>query len=183
MSGGERDLNAYFNEVYANTFKSVTRFVTAKCGSVLDAEDIVQNVYSRFFSRISKKGFNDIDNAEAFVVNIAKFECRNYFTAGKKKSERQSLFSDYSDEKMVEIEAEMSKTNTSFEDILENETLAKQIFDDITTGDPDIGKIFYMHFVLDMKLDQIAADLGLSLSSVKNKLYRTIERQKRKFGI
>jgi RNA polymerase sigma-70 factor (ECF subfamily) len=84
---------------------------------------------------------------------------------------------------MVEIEAEMSRGDKNLEDVLCNELLARQIFDDITSGDPEIGRIFYMHFALDMKLDEIAAELEMNLSSVKNKLYRTIERQKKKFNI
>jgi len=61
--------------------------------------------------------------------------------------------------------------------------LARQIFEDIATQDPLIGKIFYLHFVCDRKLDEIATELEITLSSVKNKLYRTIDRQKKKFNI
>jgi RNA polymerase sigma-70 factor (ECF subfamily) len=172
----------YFNSVYTDTLPSVTRFVVAKCGNVLEVEDVVQNIYSRFYSRVSKKGFHDIENAEAFLINLAKFETRNHFGTLKKHS-RQSSFADYTEEQMVEIEAEMSRSEKKLEDVLENELLARQIFDDITSGDPEIGKIFYMHFALDMKLDDIAKSLGLNLSTVKNKLYRTIERQKKKFNL
>ncbi|MCL2697250.1 MAG: RNA polymerase sigma factor [Oscillospiraceae bacterium] len=177
-----RDLNEYFNTVYADTLPAVTRYVISKCGNILDSEDILQNIYARFFSRIKKKGFNDIESAEAFLINIAKFECKNYFGILKKKS-KTSSFSDYTEEQMVEIEAEMSRSDKNLEDVLCNELLARQIFDDITGSDPEIGKIFYMHFALDMKLDEIAAELEINLSSVKNKLYRTIERQKKKFNI
>jgi RNA polymerase sigma-70 factor (ECF subfamily) len=61
--------------------------------------------------------------------------------------------------------------------------LARQIFEDIAKQDAVTGKIFYLHFVCDMKLDEIANELDIKLSSVKNKLYRTVERQKKKFGI
>jgi len=77
----------------------------------------------------------------------------------------------------------MSRGKKKLEDVLCNELLARQIFDDIASGDPVTGKIFYLHFVLDMKLDEIANELEINLSSVKNRLYRTIERQKKKFGI
>ena len=177
-----RDINEYFNAVYSETFASVSRFVVSKCGSILDSEDILQNVYSRFFSRIKKKGFRDIESPEAFLINIAKFECRNYFGVLKKRS-KTSSFADYTEEQMVEIEAEMSRSEKNLEEVLCNELLARQIFEDIANDDPLIGKIFYMHFVLDMKLDEIARELELSLSGVKNKLYRTIERQKKKFNI
>ncbi len=134
------------------------------------------------YQRIAKKGYDDIDSAEAFVINIAKFECRNYFGSIKKNSVN-TYFADYTEEQMVEIEAEMSKEQKNLEDVLCNELLAKQIFEDIAKDDPVIGRIFYLHFVCDMKLDDIARELDLTLSSVKNKLYRTIERQKKKFNI
>ncbi|MDR2531280.1 MAG: RNA polymerase sigma factor [Oscillospiraceae bacterium] len=182
LTNSPRDINDYFNAVYADTFQAVSRYVVSKCGNILDSEDILQNIYTRFFSRINKKGYSDIESSEAFLINIAKFECKNYFGALKRRS-KTSSFSDYSEEQMVEIEAEMSRHEKKLEDVLCNELLARQIFDDITNDDPVTGKIFYMHFVLDMKLDEIANELELNLSSVKNKLYRTIERQKKKFNI
>ena len=77
----------------------------------------------------------------------------------------------------------MSREQKNLEDVLCNELVAKQIFDDIARDDPIIGRIFYLHFVCDMKLDEVAKSLGMNLSTVKNKLYRTIERQKKKFNL
>ena len=179
---GSGALETYFNKVYGDTFKSVSRYVVSKCGSVQESEDIIQNIYARFYQRIAKKGYEDIENEEAFLINIAKFECLNFFGAVKKHSVK-SNFSEISDEQMFEIESQMSKEQRSLEDILCNELLAKQILEDIMKDDPTVGRIFYLHFVCDMKLDDVAKELGLGLSSVKNKLYRTIERQKKKFGI
>lgn len=171
----------YFNKVYDATINALTRFVVSKCG-VLDAEDVLQNVYARFFTRISKKGFSDIENPEAFLVNIAKFECKTYYGNRKKHSVIDS-FSDFSEEKMVSIEREMSLSQKNLEDVLCNEMLARQIFEDIAEADEVTGNIFYLHFVCDMKLDEVAKALDLNLSTVKNRLYRTIERQKKKFDL
>ncbi len=77
----------------------------------------------------------------------------------------------------------MSKTQKNFEDILCDELLAREIFEDIANTDELTGKIFYLYFVCDMKLSDIAEDLDMNLSAVKNKLYRTIERQKKKFRL
>ena len=77
----------------------------------------------------------------------------------------------------------MASTQKNLEDVLCNEMLARQIFEDIANTDETTGKIFYLHFVCDMKLDEVANALGLNLSTVKNKLYRTIERQKKKFNL
>ena len=78
-------LESYFNSVYSETFASVSRYVVSKCGSIQESEDIIQNVYARFYQRIAKKGYDDIENSEALVINIDKFECKNYFIFVKKK--------------------------------------------------------------------------------------------------
>ena len=101
---GNASPDAYFNRVYDETVNALTRFVISKCGNILDAEDILQNVYARFYQRISKKGWEDIENAEAFIVNIAKFECKTYYGTLKKHSKTDS-FSEFSEEKMVAVEA------------------------------------------------------------------------------
>ncbi len=172
----------YFNRVYEQTNKSVSRYVVSKCGDFQDAEDIIQNIYTRFYRRITQKGYEDIESPEAFLINIAKFECRTYFS-GKKKNDKVTSFSDYTEEEMVKIEEEMSRPQKRLEDVMADKLLAKQIFDDIMKSDKLTGQIFYLYFACDMKLEDIAEQLEISLSTVKNKLYRTIERQKKKFKL
>lgn len=176
----KNDITAYFDKVYDETIRSVTRFIVSKCSNFEDAEDMVQSVYTRFYQRISQKGYEDIESPEAFLINIAKFECKTYFSV-KKKNEKISSFADYSEEEMVNIEAEMSKPQKSLEDITCNKLMAKKIFDDIVNTDEMTGQIFYLHFVCDMKLEEVASTLDINISTVKNKLYRTIERLRKKY--
>ena len=140
-----------------------------------DTEDIVQNVYTRFYKRISEKGYADIESTEAFLINIAKFECRSMFAGFKRRKDRDVILSD--------IDEELSRDQKLLEDIMADKILAKQIFDDIMSGDEMTGRIFYLHFVCDMKLEEVANRLDIKLSTVKTKLYRTIEKQKKKYGI
>lgn len=180
---GIPDVDRYFDIVYAETLDAVSRFVVSHAARFQDAEDIVQNVYTRFYKRISEKGYSDIESAEAFLINIAKFECRSFLSGFIKRRDRVSSMSDYSEEEEAALEAEMSRSESSLEDVISDKILARQIFDDIMNSDETVGKIFYLHFVCDMKLDEVAHRLGLNVSTVKTKLYRTIERQKKKFGI
>lgn len=180
---GKIDIDSYFDAVYAETFNSVSRFVVSHAARFQDAEDIVQNVYTRFYKRLKDKGYDDIDNAEAFVINIAKFECKSFFSGFIKRKDKVMNMSDFDDEQTAALEAELSRDQKRLEDIMSDKILAKQIFDDIMADDEMVGKIFYMHFVCDMKLDEIAKALDVKLSTVKNKLYRTIERQKKKFDL
>ena len=171
---GNPDLDSYFDAVYAETFNSVSKFVVSHAARFQDSEDIIQNVYTRFYKRISEKGFADIESAEAFLINIAKFECRSVFSGFMRRKERDVILSEIDEEQSAAFEAEMSRDQKLLEDVMADKILAKQIFDDI---------IFYLHFVCDMKLEEVANRLDMRLSTVKTKLYRTIEKQKKKFGI
>lgn len=180
---GNPDIDSYFDAVYAETIGPVSRFVVSHAARFQDTEDIVQNIYTRFYKRISEKGYRDIESTEAFLINIAKFECRSVFAGFKRRKERDIILSDIDEEQTAAIEAEMSRDQKLLEDIMTDKILAKQIFDDIMSGDETVGRIFYLHFVCDMKLEEVANQLDLKLSTVKTKLYRTIEKQKKKFGI
>ena len=176
-------LNDYFNEIYEKTINGVSRYVVSKCNNIHDVEDLLQNIYTRFYQRIKKKGFEDIQNAEAFIINIAKFEFKTYYGKTAKKKENVALMSDFSEEQGVHIESEMSKYQQSLEDVICDKMTAKKIFTVIANMDSEIGKIFYLYFVCDLKLDEIAEKLEMNLSTVKSKLYRTIEKQKIKYRL
>ena len=180
---GNPDLDSYFDAVYAETIGPVSRFAVSHAARFQDTEDIVQNVYTRFYKRISEKGYADIESTEAFLINIAKFECRSMFAGFKRRKDRDVILSDIDEEQSAAIEAEMSRDQKLLEDIMADKILAKQIFDDIMSGDEMTGRIFYLHFVCDMKLEEVANRLDIKLSTVKTKLYRTIDNQKKRYGI
>ncbi|GHU47071.1 hypothetical protein FACS1894120_4770 [Clostridia bacterium] len=184
----EAEATAYFNEVYAREFKPVSRFVVNRCRgirAVSDSEDLIQNIFTRFYKYVLKNGCSEIQNVQAFLINIAKFECRTFVTHSVKNS-KTDLMSEFSEERMMAIDAELSASASeqpALADAVEGDILAKQIFADIAKSDPVTGKIFYLHFVCDQKLQDVAEALDIPLQSVKNKLYRTLERQKKKFNM
>jgi len=179
----KNEIDLYFNSSYAQTLTTVSRFVLSHASRFQDAEDIIQNIYARFYKRISEKGYEDIESVEAFLINIAKFECRSFLSGFIKRRERVKNMSDFSEEESAALEAELSRDEPLFDEVIHNKILAKQIFDDIMQKDETVGRIFYLYFVRDMKLDEIAETMDMKLSTVKTKLYRTIERQKKKFDL
>ena len=136
---GNPDLDSYFDAVYAETIGSVSRFVVSHAARFQDTEDIVQNVYTRFYKRISEKGYADIESTEAFLINIAKFECRSMFAGFRRRKDRDIILSDIDEEQSAAIEAEMSRDQKLLEDIMADKILARQIFDDIMSGDEMTG--------------------------------------------
>lgn len=61
--------------------------------------------------------------------------------------------------------------------------LARQVLDALRSRPTEVQKIFYLHFCMDLTLAQIARELGLSESGVKNKLYRTLAALRREYGL
>ena len=55
-----------------------------------------------------------------------------------------------------------------------------KVWEMIKRKDIRIAKIFYLHYGLDMKIIDIAKELNLSESAVKNYIYRTIKELKNK---
>ena len=106
---GNPDLDSYFDAVYAETVSSVSRFVVSHAARFQDTEDIVQNIYTRFYKRISEKGYKDIESAEAFLINIAKFECRSVFAGFRRRKDRDIILSEIDEEQAAAIEADMSR--------------------------------------------------------------------------
>ena len=100
---GNPDLDSYFDAVYAETFNSVSKFVVSHAARFQDSEDIIQNVYTRFYKRISEKGFADIESAEAFLINIAKFECRSVFSGFMRRKERDVILSEIDEEQSAAL--------------------------------------------------------------------------------
>ena len=43
------------------------------------------------------------------------------------------------------------------------------------------AKVFYLYYTLDMKLSDIATELNITESNVKNRLYRTIKELRKKY--
>lgn len=179
----KNEIDLYFNNSYAQTFTTVSRFVLSHASRFQDAEDIIQNIYARFYKRISEKGYEDIESVEAFLINIAKFECRSFLSGFIKRRERVKNMSDFSEEETAALEAELARDEPVFDEAIHNKILAKEIFDDIMQKDETVGRIFYLYFVCDMKLEEIAETMDMKLSTVKTKLYRTIERQRKKFKL
>lgn len=52
----------------------------------------------------------------------------------------------------------------------------------IKANNTEIAKIFYLHFISEMTLKEIAQELEKSESTIKSSLYRMLKRLKNNFG-
>ena len=65
------------------------------------------------------------------------------------------------------------------EDETEKAALVEEIKARLSEKNETVRKIFLLYYSLDMKLEEIAAETGLPLSTVKSALYRTLKELRR----
>lgn len=165
-------ITSRFNEIYDSTNKQALAYITAKCSNFEDVNDILQETYMELYDTMLKKGADYIDNAEAFVIELAKRKVYRHYTLIQRMKADMSLSVVTAAEEKEIIEYEISEMDLE-ESICTNE-LAAEIERLLQKKPQDIRKIFFLRFSLELTLGEIAELMGLSESQVKNKLYRTI---------
>lgn len=170
------DQDTVFNEIYDSTNKAVLSFITAKCGNTADIHDIFQETYMEFYKLLNKRGVDYITNGKALIMRIARQKlARHYSLLDRLRlfvSLTKSIDGDYDDS----IESEADSFN--LEEFVVNQLMLEKAVAHIEAKPNDIQKIFYLYYFSGtggFTLAEIAKELKMSESNVKQKLYRTIK--------
>jgi len=170
---GSQNTETIFNHIYDETYFITLRFVIAKCGNLSDIEEIMQEIYTDLFLYLLKDTHNPIINNEAFVINIAKKKlAKHYSLLGQIKGLFQQNFEQ--DHGCGKLEDEPD--SILVEDTVINRILYDNIWDLLKSEPNDVQKIFHLYYLCDCPLKNISDELGVGLSDVKNKLYRTLKK-------
>jgi RNA polymerase sigma-70 factor, ECF subfamily len=169
------ELQCYMKKVFLETKAEVLRYITIKCDSAEDIQDIFQSTYLKFWQRINKFGTTFILNPKQYLLRIAQGETIGFY---KEKGLKKAILS-IDNEEFGEI------PDSSFlcEQVAENKILSDQIWSEIKQFDDLSVRIFTLRFVYDEKLEDIAEAIGIPVSTVKNRLYRGLEKLKNVFGV
>lgn len=172
MSKADNNVVSRFNEIYDATNQKALAFIAAKCGNISDMQDILQETYMELYSVLSGKGADYVENDEAFVINIAKQKIYKHYTIAQRFKSDLSLSVVVNEEETNIFEAELEEL--TLEDEICNSQLVDEIGRYIAKKPQDIRRIFFLRFSLDRSIEEIASLMSMKPSSVKNKLYRTI---------
>lgn len=153
----------YFANLYDATYDKVLFYVLIKCGKE-EVEDILQEIYVEFFRVILKKGVDYIKNPEAFILQLAKSKVYQYYH----EKEKQKLCIC-----MEEVER-LDFLSKDWEDRLVDCLTAQEVMKYISEKDELTKAIFYQHYFEEKTLKEIAESCGVKVSTVKNRLYRTL---------
>ena len=161
-----------FEFLYNNTYKSILKYTICHCRNLDDVNDIIQDTYTELYQAIVNKKYINLDNAESYIIGIAKNKIKGHYSSSKViyhiKSENENL-DQYRDNE-IDIE----------QDIITKDNVL-QVWNYLKSKNELIAKIFYLYYVMDIPIKEIAEELELTESNVKNHLYRTQKELKDKF--
>lgn len=158
------DSRDYFNKIYDRTYSEMLKFVIMKTSRADQVDDIIQNVYSNFYSRILRKGFNDIRFPEAFIIKLTEKELARHYkrTAIKKETETD----------LKDFDEQLDSYELSF-DLLMEKKEALEAVRSIVSQLPLLSfKAFILFYYYDMSVTKIAEHLNISEQNVKTRLWR-----------
>ena len=167
-----------FNDIYDKTYLNLLKYVIVKCHNINDANDIIQETYLELWNIINKKELSDI-NIKSYLIGIANNKIKKHYTL-LQKIKTISIF-EKNDKDIELIDLLEDKIN------IENFIIQKDNWFTIwqfikSKKNQDIPKVFYLYYRLELSIKEIAKELKVSESYIKNLIYRTLKELQIKFG-
>lgn len=163
-----------FKEIYQITYNNTLRFVIIRCNNIESVNDIIQDTYLELLKIIKKKKIVEVDNINNYVLGIANNIIKRHYH----KKKKENIISYYQEN---EREFEIIDSFDLEEEIISKENVA-EVWEYVRKKDLITSKIFYLYFALGLKISDIAKELEIGESNVKNKIYRTLKELKKYLG-
>lgn len=160
-----------FDDIYKTTYKTTLRFIVLHCNKIDDINDLLQDTYLEVFKQIRKKKMQDIEDIQAYIIGIAKNVLRKYYQFRYNNCSPQT---ECIEETIIDSDIDIELQFITRDNV-------EKIWNYVKSKNILVTKIFYCYYYLDMKLSDIAKELQLNESTIKNYLYRTIKQLKRTF--
>lgn len=165
-----------FENIYDKTYNNVLKFVVCKCSNMEDVNDIVQEIYIELYKKMIKR--NEIQNIESYILGIAKNKVnKHYGLFYKFKTLSLNKINDSEQEIIENIPSDIDIENITIKDVD-----LQIIWEELKKKKMIIQKIFYLYYNLDFTIKEIANELFLSESYIKNCLYRTLKELQKFMG-
>lgn len=162
-----------FNRIYDETYSEVLKYIIIKCHNINDANDIIQDTYLEFWKILGKKNIEE-SNIRSYLIGIAVNKIKKHYTLIQ-KLKTISLFDN---DKDIEV-----KSNINIEELTIKNNDWILIWNYIKNKkNQDIPKVFYLYYKLELSIKEIAKELDVKESYVKNLIYRTLKELNTTFG-
>lgn len=159
-------LSPHFESVYQQTYDTIAKYVYFKVPQLADAEDIVQNVYLRYYREVILKQ-KYVDHPQAYLLGIAANELKKFYaTKSRQPIQLDSTEVDPLDNVPDDADVHLEVINTFTQD------LVAQAVRELSPVDQ---KILSGHFRFEMTFSELAKQLDLSENTVKTRYYRALK--------
>lgn len=172
-----RDISKEFEKIYDETYDGTLKFLISRCENLADVNDLIQETYFEIY-KILKKDDRQVGYWAAFVRGVADKKLKKHYTS-KQKNFALSL------DKEIDEGIEYGDTlpdEFNLEAISENLELCSRIWEYVKSKDVMRVKVFCLKFSFGMSIAEMAKELEISESAVKNYLYRTLAEIRVRFG-
>lgn len=154
-----------FETIYRQTLASVSKYVLFQVAQVQDAEDIVQDVYLRYYREVILKG-KSIENPKAYLLAMAANQLKRYYRFKTRRpiqlnSEELEVLENIPDDQDVHVE------------IINRFTVDAILLEIMTLSDLD-QKILIGHLRFEMTFAELSRELALSENTIKTRYYRAL---------
>ncbi len=154
-----------FDRIYAETRDDLLRYLTLRTNADPEAEDLFQEVYRRFYDRLTR-GVPVLD-PRRYLFSVAKKVLAGYYrSSAKRKAAEQPIPEDF------EV--------VSDDEPIDERLLREERMDEVwrlLKHEPEINqRAFVLYYGYDRSQKEIAAALGIREEAVRQRLYRTRER-------
>lgn len=157
-----------FRAVYDLYFYKLASYAFKICKSQEAAKEIVQDVFIKLWQNRTK--MLEVENYEAFLFTVARNKCFDYLRFITRQTDL-----------LTNLENQISNNTVTSEDKINLEDLNKLIEEALSPLGSQKQKIFYLSKQLGYSNDEIADELQLAKSTVKNHLSQTIQYLKKYF--
>jgi RNA polymerase sigma-70 factor (ECF subfamily) len=173
---GKDACDARFDAVYDKTYDGMRRYVAIKCADPNDISDVLQEIYLEYYRLLRRKGLDYAENDAAMVFTIAQRKVKRYYSRKEKLRKILPLVSKDLDgeEEMIELPDPVSVEETVLSSVEADRIKAR-----LARYPAETRKIVYLYYAEEMKLEDIANEMVLPLSTVKSRLYRTLRELKK----
>ena len=167
-----------FNNIYDKTYLDLLKYVIIKCHNINDANDIIQETYLELWNIINKKELSN-DNIKSYLIGIANNKIKKHYTLLKKIKTISIFEKNDKDIKLIDL----LEDKINIENIVIQKDNWLTIWQFIKSKkNQDIPKVFYLYYKLELSIKEIAKELNVSESYIKNLIYRTLKELQKKFG-
>lgn len=168
-----------FDTVYDETYTEIRRYVACKCGDPDWIPDILQEVYLEYYQILLKHGCDYPKDDKSLIYKIASRRLMKYYSIKQKLRKIVSISAsdqESGDDMQIDF-ADPSCIEESYISAEEADIIKKVL----TKYSPEIKKIIYLFYAEELSLSEIAGVMNMNVSTVKSKLYRTMNEIRKKF--